>query len=67
MGHFFGTLDFAAPIEAPIRSVQSRSTPSSLVGTSEAPFVVEFAYIYCIKTLAKNEGFWYSSKPGPDV
>ena len=31
------------------------------------PSVVEFTYIYCIKALAKNEGFWYTNKRGPDV
>ena len=28
---------------------------------------VEFAYIYCIKALSKNERFWYTSKRGPNV
>ena len=31
------------------------------------PLVVEFAYIYCIKDLAKNEGFWYTSKRWHDI
>ena len=31
------------------------------------PSVEDFAYICCIKAFAKNEGFWYSSKRGPDV
>ena len=26
------------------------------------PLAVEFAYIYCIKALARNKGFWYTSK-----
>ena len=28
---------------------------------------IEFAYVYCIKALAKNEGFYYTSKWDPDV
>ena len=31
------------------------------------PSVVEFAYVYYIKALARNKGFWYTSKRGPDV
>ena len=31
------------------------------------PSVIEFAYVYCNKALARNEGFWYTSKRGPDV
>ena len=31
------------------------------------PSMLEFAYVYCIKALARNEGFWYTSKRGPDV
>lgn len=34
------------------------------IGESSA---MEFAYIYCIKALTKNEGFWYTSKQGPNV
>ena len=29
--------------------------------------VVGFAYIYRIKALTKNEGFWYTSKRGSDI
>ena len=28
---------------------------------------IKFAYLYCIKALARNEGFRYTSKRGPDV
>ena len=31
------------------------------------PLVVEFTYVYRIKALARNEGFCYTSKRGPDV
>ena len=31
------------------------------------PSALEFAYIYCIKALAKNEGFWYTSKREPNI
>ena len=31
------------------------------------PLVVEFVYIYCIKALARNKVFWYTSKRDPDV
>ena len=31
------------------------------------PSTVEFSYVYCIKALPKNEGFWYTSKRGLDV
>ena len=31
------------------------------------PSVLEFAYIYGIKALSRNEGFWYTTKRGPDV
>ena len=31
------------------------------------PLAVEFTYVYCIKALARNEGFWYTNKRGPDV
>ena len=31
------------------------------------PSAVEFTYVYYIKALARNEGFWYTSKQGPDV
>ena len=31
------------------------------------PSVIEFAYIYCIKALARNEGFWYTSKREPNL
>ena len=35
-------------------------------GISE-PNVDEFAYVYGIKALAKQEGFWYTTKRGVDV
>ena len=28
---------------------------------------VKFVYVYCMKALAKNEGFWYTNKWGPQV
>ena len=31
------------------------------------PSMVEFTYIYYIKALVKSEGFWYTSKRGPNV
>ena len=31
------------------------------------PLAVEFVYEYCIKALARNEGFWHTSKQVPDV
>ena len=31
------------------------------------PSTVEFAYVYCIKALARNESFGYTSKWGPDI
>ena len=31
------------------------------------PSVVEFAYVYGIKALAKNVSFWCTTKRGPDV
>ena len=31
------------------------------------PSVVEFTYVYRIKALARNVGFWYTTKRGPDV
>ena len=31
------------------------------------PLVVEFAYVHCIKALARNKGFWHTNKWGLDV
>ena len=31
------------------------------------PKTEEFAYVYCIKSLAKNQKLWYTSKHGPNI
>ena len=40
---------------------------SFMKGDIGEPSAVEFAYVYCIKTLARNKGFRYINNRGLDV